>query len=369
VSQPIGRAVDDWIETIADTRSVETFHSYRYALRGFLAYLDRDHPRLTLDAMNMAVLRGYVESLHAQPLADRTRQQYVDVLCRWITALVEHGELVGVPSDRGRLLAPVAVRAQLERMLPRREPSVAPRIPDLRRLPAYYPEQLAAFLRSRGGRPPTEDEPQALRSYLNLLRNRALIATLFSTGGRVNEVLSLNTAQLIRHGELTDAVTIQGKGRKKRALYLNDEAREAISAYLRARQALFGSAVALFLSHGPRARGSRLSDVSAWRIVKEAAEALADVRLTEGADREEIAALRDISPHSLRHFFAQSMLDEGADYKDIAGALGHSSTRVTEQVYARQSDETILEVVATFAARPVKRFRPDDPTGDQSPDE
>lgn len=354
---PLNHAIQDWLDMIADTRSVETHRTYSYAMRGFVAWLARQGALPSLDGLTMAMLRAYVDYLLQQRLTDRTRQQYVDVLCRWITALIESGELIGIPNDRGRLVAPAAVRDQLERKLPRREPAVAPRIPDLRRLPAYYPDQLDQFLQARGGGIPAPDDARAWRAYLNLLRNHALITTLFSTGGRVNEVLRLDVAQVVRHGLLMDSVQIQGKGRKKRALYLNDEARAAIHTYLTARRPVFAAATALFISHGPRAAGARLSDVSAWRVVKEAADALADLRMAEGADRDEILALREVSPHSLRHFFAQSMLDEGADYKDIAGALGHSSTRVTEQVYARQSDAAILEVVATFAARPSRRFR------------
>lgn len=64
-------------------------------------------------------------------------------------------------------------------------------------------------------------------------------------------------------------------------------------------------------------------------------QALADMRLTEQADPDEVAALRSVSPHSLRHYLALAMLDEGADYKDITASLGHRCSVVTEQFYAR----------------------------------
>lgn len=356
MSLPIDTAIADWLDTIADTRSIETHRTYTYAIHVFQMWLAQQNLPNDLGSLQTSTLKNYVNYLIKQRLADRTRQQYVEVLCRWITALVEGGEMLGIPNDRGKLLSPVGLRAQLERMLPRREPAVAPRMPDLRRLPAYYSEALIQFLQARAGQPPTADDATGLRAYLNLLRNQALIATLFSSGGRVNEVLSIDAARVLKRGVLADAVQIQGKGRKKRAIYLNREARDAIRAYLNARRAVFPTALPLFISHGPRAKGERLSDISAWRIVKEAAEALADLREAEGAEPDEIAALRRVSPHGVRHFFAQSMLDEGADYKDIAGALGHSSTTVTEQVYARQSQDEILEVVATFAARPARDF-------------
>jgi site-specific recombinase XerD len=109
----------------------------------------------------------------------------------------------------------------------------------------------------------------------------------------------------------------------------------------------------LFISHGPKANGKQMSAVSAWRVVKEAALWLSDVRAQEGADSDELQRLRAISPHSLRHFLAQALLDEGAEYKDIAALLGHSSTTVTEQVYARQHEEITHEIADTFAPRAI----------------
>jgi hypothetical protein len=41
-------------------------------------------------------------------------------------------------------------------------------------------------------------------------------------------------------------------------------------------------------------------------------------RLTFQVAREEIAALHGVSPHNLRHFSAQTVLDEGTNYNDIA---------------------------------------------------
>lgn len=352
----IDAAITEWLETVEDTRSVETYRTYTYALRVFYTWVITQGQQHDIHSLSMPLLKEYVSYLLKRRLADRTRLQYVDVVCRWIAHLVETGELLGIPSNRGKVLSPIGVRSQLERLLPRREPAVAPRMPDLRRLPAYYPEVLAHFLVARGGQVPTQEDAQGLRTYLNLLRNNTLMSMLFSSGGRVNEVLSIDVAHLVKRGKLVDAVEIQGKGRKKRAIYVNDDAQAAIHAYLVARKPYFPNAVPLFLSHGPRAKGERLSDISAWRIVKEAAEAFADLRATEGADEQEVLTLRSLSPHSVRHFFAQSMLDEGAEYKDIAGALGHSSTKVTEQVYAQQSQDEVLEVVATFAARPLKHF-------------
>lgn len=71
--------------------------------------------------------------------------------------------------------------------------------------------------------------------------------------------------------------------------------------------------------------------------------------------------MRGVSPHSLRHYLVQAMLDEGADYKDITAILGHSSSVVTEQFYARLGDERTMEIANTFAPRMNPLFDPSNP--------
>jgi integrase/recombinase XerD len=178
---------------------------------------------------------------------------------------------------------------------------------------------------------------------------------LFASGGRIHEVLSLGVGQVQVRGRIVAAPVIAGKGRKQRPLRLDEDARAWIGEYLIARQPSFAAAPALFISHGPRGAGQQLTTVTGWRIVKNAADALADQRMVAGASSAELRDLRAVSPHSIRHYVAQAMLDEGAEYKDIAALFGHSSTSVTEQVYARLDPERTLEIADTFAPRRAPR--------------
>ena len=351
-----------------ERRSGRTVTAHDAAIAAFLRWLDERALPPPVSALPATLFEEYVEYLrdehlplqaarHAAatgaaptaPLKHSTIRAYISVLTRWLGWLVDHTELDRLVDGRGRTITSVQLRERLERMIEQRRPLVAPRMPDLRRLPAYFDGQLRVFTAKNGV--PTGDRPALRRAYLNLLRNRALIAVLFASGGRISEVLSITTADVYRGGRVPGRVPIQGKGRKRRDLRLDDLAREWVRGYLEERAAGYPSAAALFISHGPKADGKRLSVVSAWRAVKEAAAWLAEQRMAEGAPDEEVAALRDVSPHGLRHFLAQALLDEGADYKDIAQLLGHSSTVVTEQVYAQQSEERVHEVADTFAPR------------------
>lgn len=351
-----------------ERRSPRTVAAHDASIAAFLRWLDALVEPPAGSALPAALFEAYVEYLrdehlplqaarHAAasgavpvaPLKHSTIRAYISVLTRWMGWLTDHSELDRLVDGRGRTITAVQLRERLERMIEQRRPLVAPRMPDLRRLPAYFDGRLRAFTAQHGI--PDGERPAQRRTYLNALRNRALIAVLFASGGRISEVLSIAAADAFRAGRVTARVPIQGKGRKRRDLRLDDLAREWVRTYLQERALEYPSTAALFISHGPKANGKRLSVVSAWRAVKEAAGWLADQRAAEGASDEEVTALREVSPHGLRHFLAQALLDEGADYKDIAQLLGHSSTVVTEQVYAQHSEERVHEVADTFAPR------------------
>lgn len=199
--------------------------------------------------------------------------------------------------------------------------------------------------------PTTEAQLHHRRTYLNLVTNRALVAMIFCTGSRISEIMSLTALQVQQHDRIRTSVEIIGKGQKPRPIRFDETARTWIADYLAIQATWYPNASGLFLSHGPRADGKPLTVRSAELIVKDAAVWLANQRETEGAAPEEVDALREVSPHSLRHFLAQAMLDEGVDFQDIAPILGHSSSIVTQQVYARVSDERTVEIADTYAPR------------------
>lgn len=346
-------SIEEWLADLAEQqRSPDTIATYRSAMHQFQVWLAARPEVVELGTLRVNLLAAYIQAAIGRKLHRHTILAYIGVLTRWLQDLVNQGELdTGIPNHRGRRIPPAGVRDLLERMVGRRTPSVAPRIPDLRDLPNYYPQCVAAWLAKRGGVLPTPAESRAFRDYLTFLRNQALIGTLFSTGGRINEVLGLTVRQVRQGGIIVSAVSIAGKGRKMRPLRLDEDARAWIAQYLDARQPLFDAAPALFISHGPRGAGNRMTDVTGWRVVKLAADALADAEVAAGAAESSVQSLRAVSPHAIRHYVAQAMLDEGADYKDIAAILGHSSSLVTETVYARLDDERMLEVADTFAPR------------------
>jgi integrase/recombinase XerD len=154
------------------------------------------------------------------------------------------------------------------------------------------------------------------------LRDVALLELLYSTGGRVSEIIGININDLAKvesDNQMIQTIKLRGKGAKERIVPIGSYALTALDNYLvRIRPALMSksgrSESALFLN----SRGSRLSRQSAWSIVLKAARACG----LEGK----------VSPHVFRHSYATHLLDGGADIRVVQELLGHSSVTTT-QIY------------------------------------
>jgi integrase/recombinase XerD len=159
-------------------------------------------------------------------------------------------------------------------------------------------------------------------SDLTSLRDVALLELLYSTGGRVSEIIGINLADLAKvesDNEIIQTIKLRGKGSKERIVPIGRYALAALDDYLvRVRPALVAKSgkneSALFLN----TRGGRLSRQSAWNIVLESAKACG----LEGR----------VSPHVFRHSYATHLLDGGADIRVVQELLGHSSVTTT-QIY------------------------------------
>jgi integrase/recombinase XerD len=276
-------------------------------------------------------------------------------LARWIDSLVNkadstvqtysHGALAICKflADRGQLPCDLALlRMHLRDALPRAPAGRAPDVPDLRRLVAFYDPEL----------PAGEAGSKAERERLNGLRNAALLHTLFSTGARISELLALDADQVRDDdGRIAARVYVVGKGERRRAVFLRPHAQGALGRYLLAQRVAFPHVEALFISHGPRGAGGRIGRIAAWSIVTGAAQTLAGQLDAEGR-RREARMLRAATPHTFRHFVATWLLNEGAQLSEVSALLGHANTRITEQYYARHTDDRLQELHDQFSPDP-----------------
>jgi len=172
------------------------------------------------------------------------------------------------------------------------------------------------------------------------LRDFAILELLYSSGGRVSEIIGVNTSDIsitnTADGDVT-VLKLRGKGSKERLVPLGKYAVAAIEDYFtRTRPALAAknakSEPALFLN----SRGKRLSRQSAWQIVLDAA-------LATGLDGK-------VSPHVFRHSYATHLLDGGADIRVVQELLGHSSVTTT-QIYTLVTIDKVRESYRTAHPR------------------
>lgn len=168
---------------------------------------------------------------------------------------------------------------------------------------------------------------------LPALRDRAMLATLFSTGMRVSELCSLNRDMVsVQRGELS----VRGKGGKVRPVFINEEAGKHLGEWMKSRSdmdpALF-IRIPRNLAFG-KYDNLRLTPRSIQRIVKEHAVAAGIVG-------------KKVSPHTLRHSFATDLLRNGADIRSVQAMLGHSSVTTT-QIYTHVTDKGLKEVHQKF---------------------
>lgn len=156
------------------------------------------------------------------------------------------------------------------------------------------------------------------------LRDRALLETLYASGIRVSELVSLDMVNLdLNRGYLW----VLGKGSKERVVPVHDRAVEALKHYLeQARPVLVVSnEPAVFVNY----KGTRLTDRGTRKIL--------DKYCCE-------AGLRfNISPHVIRHSFATHLLDNGADLRSVQELLGHSSLSTT-QIYTHVTKQQLKKV-------------------------
>ncbi|WP_166972434.1 site-specific tyrosine recombinase XerD [Brevibacterium atlanticum] len=232
-------------------------------------------------------------------------------------------------APRSRARALVAVRrfhtfAVAENLTPTDPASeVSPPQEGLRLPKALGLDDIEAMLATTAGEEPTQ------------IRAAALLELLYATGARISEAVGVDLDDVDLDSGL---VRLYGKGGKERIVPFGSHAARAVGAWVSrvrpsmAAKAKSSSAGALFLN----ARGTRLSRVSAWQIVKDAAEAA------------KIGG--EVSPHTFRHSFATHLLEGGADIRVVQELLGHASVTTT-QIYTKVSEETLREVYATSHPR------------------
>ncbi len=164
------------------------------------------------------------------------------------------------------------------------------------------------------------------------LRDRAMLETLYATGLRVTELVTLKVAQVSLD---MNVVRVIGKGNKERLVPMGEVAAEWIQRYqLHARGDILGEQKTpdLFVTQ----RGAAMTRQMFWHTIK------------TQAFRAGIHV--PISPHTLRHAFATHLINHGADLRVVQLLLGHADITTT-QIYTHVARERMKALHAMHHPR------------------
>jgi len=155
-----------------------------------------------------------------------------------------------------------------------------------------------------------DDQVKKLFGVITELRDRAMFMLMLRCGLRVQEVAQL-TVDAVEYGR-KQIFVFNGKGGKDRVVYMSEDARSALSAYLAKRSS---KARGLFLVQKGPMRGKPLS----VRGIQKRIESYARKSSLE------------VSCHRLRHTMATQLLNADADLATIQDLLGHGQITTTQR--------------------------------------
>ena len=157
-------------------------------------------------------------------------------------------------------------------------------------------------------------------------RNRAIIEVLFSCGLRVSELTNLKLSNLYIEEQY---IRVMGKGSKERLVPISPRALDELNYWFADRNVMKikpGEEDYVFLNR----RGQHLTRTMILIMIKRYAV--------------EAGIKKTISPHTLRHSFATSLLEGGADLRAIQAMLGHESIGTTE-IYTHIDTSTLRQEI------------------------
>lgn len=290
--------------------SPKTLKAYSIDLRQFTEFLAANLELTTLSGVDKTALRAYIKSLFG-PLKEKSIKRKVATL-KALFHFLEREDVIAINPFRK-----MEVRIKETRRLPRTIP-----LADLKRLFKH-------LYRLKNDHPDHESY-----AYRALIRDIAVLETLFATGARVAEICNLADEDVdLRRGR----VKILGKGGKERILELCDE--EALRA-IRDYRALWAEEVEGNGFFFDNRLGGRLTEQSVRAGLK---------RYAAGAGVE-----GRVTPHMLRHSVATLLLEGGVDIRHIQILLGHSSITTTS-LYTELQDKHQRRLLST--KHPRLKFR------------
>lgn len=162
--------------------------------------------------------------------------------------------------------------------------------------------------------------------YLNA-RNKTIMAVLFDTGIRCSELCDIIITDI-----RDNYISIKGKGKKERYVGITPIIQKHLMKYDRYKNFYFQDHNIKYNNYFLSRTGRPLTKEAVERIVRYAGQ--------EANIREEIRC----SPHTCRHYFAQTQLKNSLDVYSLSRLLGHENISITKRYLLGLQDADILKM-------------------------
>src|SRR4051812_40519207 len=288
---PVEKASSQFLQSLRERNaSLNTITAYRKDLAKFSGYAEE----LDWKEIDHVFIRGFLSKLYEDGLSKTSVARALAALRSLYRWMAREGKLKFEQNPAALVSTP-------------KLPKVLPRVPTIEEMNSAFdglmPEQ-ARF-------------PE---------RDRLIFELLYGCGIRNSELVGIRLDDIAWSNE---AILIRGKGKKERYVPFADNARDALSAYLKKRQEILGSTKKKTPTLLLNLRGGALTTRSVGRIVKA-------IAIAKGMSP-------DVHPHTLRHAFGTHMLEEGADLRAIQELLGHERLATTQR-YTQLSVQQVMKV-------------------------
>ncbi len=272
--------------------SKHTVTSYGTDLKQYSSYLLNEYQIEDLKEASHLIIRSWIVSMMEVGMDARSVSRKITTLRTFYRYLIKTGLILRSP------------------MLKVQAPKVSKKLPEFlddRKMEKLLDEDLS------------EGSFEDYRDYV-------MIDFFYRTGVRLSELIGLKVMD-VNLFNLT--ATVLGKRNKVRQIPITLNFKSELVKYLEKRKQFMLEKGTDHLYFFPDNSGNQMYPVFVYRIVKEKIK--------------QVSTGKKKSPHLLRHTFATSMLNNGADINSIKEILGHSSLAAT-QVYTHNSIEKLKEV-------------------------
>lgn len=270
--------------------SEKTIVAYSEALMSFEHFISEVDGNLTLPTVDGDLIRQWVVTLMEEGRVASTVNARLSALRSFYKFLLRQGDITSNPTQG--LMGPKKKKA----------------------LPSFVRESDMDRLL----------DTVAFEDSFEGCRDRMILEMFYVTGIRSAELVGLDDGDV---DCFSLCLKVTGKRNKQRIIPFGEELRDELLEYIQRRNVAVPNRadLSLFVSN----KGTRIRQDQVYEIVKR--------------NLSKVVTIKKRSPHVLRHTFATTMLNNGADLSSVKELLGHQSLRTTE-IYTHTTFEELKQI-------------------------